>query len=90
MPDRHRRWASRSANFRSGPGSRADQIGHAVETGHRHGSVDQRDLDLLAAPSRSRAISASRIALHADMPVAISTIGGPVRTGSHLEIRSAT
>jgi hypothetical protein len=33
-------------------------------------------------PSRSRAISASRIALHADMPVAMSTIGGPVRTGS--------
>ncbi len=27
----------------------ADQIGHAVETGHRHGGVDQRDLDLLAA-----------------------------------------
>ena len=27
----------------------ADQIGHAVEAGHRHGGVDQRDLDLLAA-----------------------------------------
>ena len=27
----------------------ADQISHAVETGHRHGGVDQRDLDLLAA-----------------------------------------
>ncbi len=27
----------------------ADQIGHAIEAGHRHGDVDQRDLDVLAA-----------------------------------------
>ena len=32
-------------------------------------------------PSRSRASNASRIALQADIPVARSTIGGPVRTG---------
>src|SRR5215475_9805209 len=32
-------------------------------------------------PSRSRAINASRIALQADIPVAMSTIGGPVLTG---------
>ncbi len=68
----------------------ADQIGHTVKTCHRHRDVEQCDLDAPAAAKPVTDNQRQQNGVAGDIPVAMSTIGGPVRAEARRESRSVT